>query len=194
MVKEELIDWNEYPCGANGQIYSHLIKKYLKGATDEDGYTVISLKCIDGKKRTFRLHRVIYTYFYGTIPEGMQINHKNEIKTDNRLCNLELVTPKENCNWGTRNERQAAKMRGVPKPYMTERNKRLCSKPVVAINEEGNVILEFSSAAEAENKMDFCHVAISKCCKGKYYGKDNRFFKGYYWYYLEDYLKIKGVA
>jgi hypothetical protein len=41
-------------------------------------------------------HRMIWESVHGPIPAGLQINHINGIKTDNRLANLELVTPSEN--------------------------------------------------------------------------------------------------
>ena len=37
-------------------------------------------------------HRLVWRHFFGTIPDGMTINHKNGIKTDNRPENLELAT------------------------------------------------------------------------------------------------------
>lgn len=43
-----------------------------------------------------RAHRLIWEVVHGPIPDGMQINHINGIKTDNRIANLELVTPSEN--------------------------------------------------------------------------------------------------
>jgi hypothetical protein len=39
------------------------------------------------------IHRLIWEHAHGPIPEGMQINHRNLTKTDNRLDNLEIVTP-----------------------------------------------------------------------------------------------------
>jgi hypothetical protein len=41
-------------------------------------------------------HRMIWESVHGPIPDGMQINHINGVKTDNRLANLELATPSEN--------------------------------------------------------------------------------------------------
>ena len=45
-----------------------------------------------------RAHRVIWETLVGEIPECMQIDHINTIRTDNRLENLRIVTPKENSN------------------------------------------------------------------------------------------------
>ncbi len=48
------------------------------------------------KCRMFNAHRSAYEAFVGPIPEGMQINHKNGIKDDNRVENLEVMTASEN--------------------------------------------------------------------------------------------------
>lgn len=42
------------------------------------------------------LHRVVYEAFNGPIPAGLEINHKNGDKHDNRLENLEAITRMEN--------------------------------------------------------------------------------------------------
>lgn len=59
------------------------------------GYRRIHVQ-INGKVRNVSVHRLIWTIANGPIPDGLQINHKNGIKDDNRLDNLELVTPSEN--------------------------------------------------------------------------------------------------
>lgn len=73
----------------------------LKGSRDKDGYVRYSLR--SGGKAWNRLsHRVMWESFVGPIPTGMQINHKNGIKDDNRLENLEVVTPSQNTLHGFR--------------------------------------------------------------------------------------------
>ncbi len=41
-------------------------------------------------------HRLVYQHYFGDIPEGLFINHKNGNKSDNRPSNLEAVTHSQN--------------------------------------------------------------------------------------------------
>lgn len=45
-----------------------------------------------GNNRTMFVHRWVWEQNYGPIPEGHDIHHKNEDRTDYRIENLELVT------------------------------------------------------------------------------------------------------
>lgn len=46
--------------------------------------------------RHFFLHRVCYAIYHGRDPYPMQCDHVNHDRTDNRICNLRLVTNQEN--------------------------------------------------------------------------------------------------
>ena len=45
----------------------------------------------------YSVHRFVYECFNGIIPDGKVIDHVNNIKDDNRLCNLQLMSHQENC-------------------------------------------------------------------------------------------------
>lgn len=85
--------FENYLCSINGEFYRK--GKLLKPACHEKGYLHIRLYK-DGKQFTFRAHRIVYSTFVGKIDAGLEINHKNGIKDDNRLCNLEACTHSEN--------------------------------------------------------------------------------------------------
>lgn len=59
------------------------------------GYLVAHL-CKDAVRKDFHAHRAVWMAFNGPIPAGMEINHKNGLRHDNRLANLEVCTRREN--------------------------------------------------------------------------------------------------
>ena len=115
------------------------------------GYYQVEL-CKQSIKKAYLVHRLVWEAFNGQIPENMQVNHINEIKSDNRLLNLNLMTCKENINWGTGIERCAKKR----------------SKAVLQFTLDNILVKEFPSINQAARETGFNQGNISKCSKGKY--------------------------
>jgi len=73
----------------------HVIKPALSR-----GYHRLSLH-VGLVQLTRSVHRLVAETFLGPIPKGMQINHRNGVKTDNRVENLEICTPAGNSSHRT---------------------------------------------------------------------------------------------
>lgn len=50
----------------------------------------------NGKKKDFKVHRLVYEAFNGPIPKDMTVDHIDEDINNNCLSNLQLLTPSEN--------------------------------------------------------------------------------------------------
>lgn len=132
----------------------------LKPSVTTDGYLMVTL-CKGGKKKNYYVHRLVAFAF---IPNDdtenkTEVNHISEVKTDNKVENLEWVTPKQNMNHGTRTERTSKKVKCV---------------------ETGEV---FESTREVERKTGLAQSNICACCNGK---KSYKTCGGYHWKYVED--------
>lgn len=46
----------------------------------------------DRDRKNYYVHRLVFSNFMGSIPDGLEINHKNGDKADNTLDNLETCT------------------------------------------------------------------------------------------------------
>lgn len=103
-------------------------RRILKQSINKDGYNVVNLN-----NKTYLVHRLVTKSFIPNIYNLPQINHKNEIKTDNRVCNLEWCDEKYNVNYGTRIYRCAEK----------------CRKPIKVINIKTGISKQCDSYASA---------------------------------------------
>lgn len=68
----------------------------LKGGLNKRGYFHYILTDRNGNRKIFKAHRLIASVFIGKCPDGMLVNHKDAIKTNNHIDNLEYATQKEN--------------------------------------------------------------------------------------------------
>jgi hypothetical protein len=67
----------------------------LKPKRDKDGYLYQNIWA-ENKTKTVKNHQLVLRAFVGPTPKGQMPNHKNGIKSDNRLANLEYMTPAQN--------------------------------------------------------------------------------------------------
>ena len=135
--------------GKNGSLVT-VKEKILKPAIIRNGYYQVQLFKNSIRKFYF-VHRLVYEAFNGQIPEGLQVNHLDESPSNNRLSNLNLMTCKENNNYGTHNERVAKKH----------------SKVVLQFTLDSILVKEYPSIRQAERETGFANSSIAKCCKGK---------------------------
>ena len=145
-----------------GLIWSKKRGKFI-GYEDSKGYHKVTLYDDNGRVTKGKLHRFIWQAVNGPIPEGMEVNHIDENKSNNSIFNLNLMTHKENMNFGTRTERVA----------------KALSKPVGAFK-DSKLVMTFPSTAEA-GRNGFDHSTVAKCCRGEL-----KTHKGYEWRYLEN--------
>ena len=123
----------------------HRIGQIMTPRTMPNGYQTVMLRKDGVAKRSY-VHRVIAMTFLGT-PYGMEVNHINENKTDNRLSNLEWLTRSDNLKHNGGSKRRVAKRR----------------IPVIVMFDD--VPVRYESYAEAAAAINAPVSSIYQCCK-----------------------------
>lgn len=135
--------------------------KILKPFITNDGYLQVILQR-EGRKKNVRVHRLVAKSFLSNYSESLQVNHKNEIKDDNRVQNLEMLLSKDNNNHGSRNERISISL----------------GKHVVQMTMNNIPIAEYYSTTQAMKQTNISYKNIASCCRGERHSAG-----GYKWKY-----------
>lgn len=89
----------KYYCDKNGNIYSDFSQKILKPLCRKTSknkfYYYIDINFGKGQKH-IPIHKIVYETWIGPIPEGLQINHKDDNSLNNFYLNLYVGNQKEN--------------------------------------------------------------------------------------------------
>lgn len=143
-------------------------KKYILPTHTDGRYLTVNIRK-NGKRISAFVHRLVAIAFIPNKHFLPEVNHKNEIKTDNRVENLEWCTHKYNCNYGTRMQRIKEKQNIAVLQYTLS----------------GKFIREYASMHIAADAIDADAGHICDCCSGN----RSRAY-GYFWRYKDNSLYV----
>jgi hypothetical protein len=114
-------------------------------------------------KKPKKSHRLICSAFFGNRDSSVHVNHKNGIRSDNRLDNFEWCTPQENVKHSFKvlNKKSSGGHKG--KTGLLNHN----SKKVLATNIKNNKQFIFGSTAEAARILNIASGSIPRVCNKK---------------------------
>lgn len=133
-----------YAVTSCGKVWSYKSKKFISQKMHRNGYLSVML-CKQGKMKRFLVHRLVACAYLKNPNNFPQVNHKDEVKSNNFINNLEWCTRQYNNTFGTVRER-IAKIQG---------KKVVCA-------ETGEV---FYSIGDASRKTGITRSLIAQCCR-----------------------------
>jgi hypothetical protein len=146
----------------NGRVLKATLKK-------ETGYLQVRV----GGENIKTVHTLVAKAFCDGYSNGLVVNHKNGIKTDNRAENLEWVTTAENLS-------HAYRELGIPGSCLGRFGEaHPTSKSVIAICTKTGKTRRYGSAMDAVRE-GFDSSSISRCCSG-----ERSSHKGFAWKFEE---------
>jgi hypothetical protein len=160
-VDREVID------GRSGGTFKKVRGKVLAQYVGAHGYYTT---CVKDKTRP--VHRLVAAAFLGDFAPGMEVNHKNGVKTDNRLENLEMVTRSGNALHMYRTGLAVG-------PHKGKKGALNHLAKAVAAFKDGNEVMRFGAVREAE-ALGYDSGCISRAAGGIV--KSHR---GLQWKYME---------
>lgn len=126
----------------------------------KNGYVVVQFyRGARGTGKIFSIHRLVARTFLGEAP-GKQVNHKNGVRDDNRLENLEWMTASENCLHGFRvNKRKHPRPAAKLKPIQVAAIRQLADGTKLVKREIGEIFgVNASTVRDIINGRGWIHI------------------------------------
>lgn len=92
---KNIVNFENYLISDKGEIKSIKTGKIMKPWLNETGYLTITLKNIYGKRKTFKIHRLVAQAFISNPDNKITVHHIDKDKLNNKVNNLEWRTHKE---------------------------------------------------------------------------------------------------
>lgn len=155
-------DFDNYYISKCGKILSTKFKKpYIRKLQNRLGYKSIRLYK-NKKSKYYQVHRFVAKTFISNPENKPQINHKNSIRSDNRIGNLEWVTNSENQKHAFKYGFQKVNKTGLGKFGKLNGN----SKKIKQLDLDNNLIKIWNSMSDVERELKIYVSSISSCCSG----------------------------
>lgn len=143
-----------YEVSTHGRVksYKRAVVIVLKARVNKEGYLYLGL-CKDGEVVTHRVHRLVAVTFIPNAENKPEVNHKNGVRHESYVENLEWVTRQEN----------------VDDIYKVRKVKIKCgiehrgSKPVYQFTKTGKLLNVYPSVNTAAEKTGARYNNISQC-------------------------------
>jgi len=133
-IWEQITDCEDYQISNLGNVKNIKTNKFLHPYLNSSGYQKISL-CINKKTKSFSLHRLIAIHFIYNPENKPTINHKNKIRNDNRIENLE---------WATMSQQNKGENKSLKVKYT-----HVSCRSIHKLDNTNNIIETYHSISEA---------------------------------------------
>lgn len=165
---------DKYLISNRGNVFSFHKNRLLKPKLSKTGYLRITL-CNGGTQQSIGVHRLVAMAFIENPENKPTVNHKNEIKTDNRVENLEWATNAEQNVHGTRLARAKAhtdyKARNIDYQIIAAKHdynrQDMCNRKKTKVIKNGECIGVFNTQKEASEFTGVSRGRISQCVSGQ---------------------------
>lgn len=159
-----ITQFSNYEISTNGEVRNKTTKKILKGRLSKSGYLQVSIKNDNtGKFINQYIHRLVALHFLNNPENKCEVNHKDGVKINNQVDNLEWVTPSEN-------QKHRHKI-GIVKTS---------NRKVGKFTKDGQLIISYNSIVEAARAEGHPRVSIDNVLQGR-----NHTLCGFVWKYLD---------